>query len=540
MTRNQRQKRRYSPYLCVILIGACLALATPNVLRAQSGSRGPGGGGGGDAQFVEDEDSIKRRNAVPYFGATSGKTIAEVAIAGNKLIPQQQIMSMIRSRSGRIYDPEEVQMDVRKLVGSGLFRDVRTYRRDTPAGVSLTYEVFERPVVSKVHFVGNDSITDRTLLKQVGIKPGDPMNRFAIDEARRRLTDHYRGKGYAKVYIEPIESIDGPTGVAFRINEGPQQKVRSISFKGNTFVSGARLKAGANVQSKPGILWLFGGKVNYDEVDEDIDRLYAYYRSFGYFRCRVGRELSYDEKEEWVDIQFTIDEGPRYRVRNITFNGNQRYQSPQLAQELQTKTGEFFDLAGMQRDMTTLRDKYGSEGFVFNKIEPELKFDREPGVIDLVFNVDEGDQFRVGRILVNIDGEETHTRNSVVLNRISIRPGDLIDVRKIRQSERRLQNSQLFMANPAQGVMPKIAVKPSDDRTQMVNAPTDTFRGQSPPKPQRRWGVHTSKRPVQSRLRTADLILTGTWNPEFDPTENDSDNRVSDDIDRGDAKGASR
>ena len=514
------------------------------------------------ASFRDDEDAAKRRNAVPYFGATDGQTISEVAIAGNKLIPQQRIMSMIRSRSGRIYDPEEVQMDVRKLVGSGLFRDVRTYRRETPGGVSLTYEVFERPVVSHVHFVGNRSLSDRVLLKQVGIKPGDPMNRFAVDEATRRLTEHYRGKGYAKAYIEPIESVEGPTGVAFRIHEGPQQKVRSVSFKGNTFVSGARLKAGAKVQSKPGILWIFGGKVKYDQVDEDIDRLYAYYRSFGFFRCRVGRELSFDANEEWVDVEFTIDEGPRYRVRSIEFVGNQQYEQTQLAQKLETETGEYFDLAAMQRDMTALRDMYGGEGYVFNKIEPELKFDREPGVIDLVFNVDEGDQFRVGRILVNIDGEQTHTRNSVVLNRLSIRPGDLIDVRKIRASERRLQSSQLFKADPAQGVMPKIAVKPSEDRTQIANAPTDTIRGQSSPTLNANArSVHFTQRPIRSAIRYADIVITGrfataaTKNPNAEAplgsqapgnTRASDDSQVprnmqpSDNPDGGDAKGASR
>lgn len=534
-------------------LGACTALMSPNLLHAQFG----GGGGGGrgmdastQANFRDDQDIAKRRNAVPYFGATSGKDISEVIIAGNKLIPQQQIMSMIRSRSGRVYDPEEVQMDVRKLVGSGLFRDVRTFRRDTPGGVSLTYEVFERPVVSHVHFVGNESIKDRTLLKEVGIKPGDPMNRFAIDEASRRLTDHYRGKGYAKAYIEPIESVEGPSGVAFRINEGPQQKVRSISFKGNKFVSGARLKAGAKVQSKPGILWVFGGKVNYDQVDEDIDRLYAYYRSFGYFRCRVGRELSYDANEEWVDVKFTIDEGPRYRVRSINFNGNQQFPQTKLAQELETKTSEYFNLVAMQRDMTSLRDLYGSQGYVFNKIEPELKFDREPGVIDLVFNVDEGDQFRVGRILVNIDGEQTHTRNSVVLNRLSIRPGDLIDVQKIRASERRLQSSQLFKADPAQGIMPKIAVKPSEDRTQIANAPTDTFRGQSQPT-ESRFRRLITRRPIRPAIRYADIVITVSLadstpentNASIDggqiagPSESDN---LDDTPDGGDAKGASR
>ena len=37
-----------------------------------------------------------------------------------------------------------------------------------------------------------------------------------------------------------------------------------------------------------------------------------------------------------------------------------------------------------------------------------------------------------------------------------MRPGDVIDIREIRESERRLKHSQLFEHNPAQGISPKI------------------------------------------------------------------------------------
>ena len=487
----------------VATLTVCALLANPEPVFAQLGG-GPGGGGFGQMpEFREDDDAIKRRNAVPYYGTTDGKQISEVNITGNRLVSQRQILSMIKSRTGRIHDPEQEQIDVRTLVGSGLFRDVRVYRRESPAGISITFEVFERPVVSHVHFVGNDSIKDKSLIKEVGIKPGDPLNRFAVDEGRRRIEEHYRNRGHAQATVTLIENKENPTAVAYRIHEGPKQRVRTVSFVGNQFVDGSRLKAGAQIQSKPGVLWLFGGKLNFDQLDEDIDRLYAYYRSFGYFRCRIGR-MPVDPNDKWLDLKFVIDEGPRYRVRSIDFTGNQKHTDSALTEAIELQTGEYFNLAKMQRDLSSLRDLYGGEGFVFNEINPELKFDREPGVIDLVYNVSEGDQFRVGRILVNINGDESHTRNSVVLNRLSFRPGDLIDVRKIRASERRLASSQLFLYNPAQGAAPKIAVKPSDDGVQIARQPHargDSFRGQSP---------HTTRKPLGiSKIRYADVLITG-------------------------------
>ena len=49
-----------------------------------------------------------------------------------------------------------------------------------------------------------------------------------------------------------------------------------------------------------------------------------------------------------------------------------------------------------------------------------LAFLEEGGMLDLVYDIDEGDQYRVGRILVNIDGENPHTRRNVVINRLSL------------------------------------------------------------------------------------------------------------------------
>ncbi len=482
----------------------CAVLCLTAIVYGQSGTRG-GPGFGQMPEFQQDDEAQQRRPIVPYFGPQTDIAVTEVKIVGNSLTSEKQILSMIKTREGRSYDPEQVQMDVRALVGSGLFRDVRTYRRDTEGGVSITFEVFERPVIAHVRFIGNKKVKDKALLKEVGLKAGDPLNRFTIEEGRRRIEEYYQGRGFGRASVTIMEGIKpGEAGVAYRIHEGPKQRVRDVDFVGNTFVGDARLKT--QIESKPGILWLFGGKVKYDQLDEDVDRLYAYYRSYGYFRCRIGRKLDFDDDQEWLRLTFVIDEGPRYTVRNVILNGNQKYPDDKLISQLELRQGEFFNLAQMQRDLSTMRDLYGGDGHIFADVRAEPKFDEKPGEIDLVYNFDEGDQYRVGRILVNIDGDETHTRRTVVLNRLSFRPGDIIDVREIRASERRLASSQLFLHNPAQGVSPKIAVKPPEDDTQMASQPKDTpdgtFRGQSP--------RHRVKRPI---VRYADIHVTAKANP---------------------------
>lgn len=446
--------------------------------EAQFGGRGFGAGGPSGGPPAAEEP---KRKLIPYYEPQNGISIQEVKIIGNRAVPTQRIESMIRTRRGRVYDPEQVQNDVRTLIGSGLFSDVRPYHRESNGGVAVTFEVFERPVVKYVHFVGNEKIKDKVLRKNLGLAVGDPLNQFGVDEARRQLAAFYREKGYSLAQVSIIKGTNSEDdGVAFRIHEGPRQRIRSTKFVGNSIASDARLKT--QIKSKPGWFYFFGGKISSEQVEQDIERLTMYYRSLGFFRARVGPQVTFDENQKWSNVRFVIDEGPRYRVNEIRLNGNQEIDSHRLMEKTELREGAYFSLARMQRDLNTLRDQYGSQGYVYADVQANPQFFEQPGIMDIVYNIKEGEQWRVGRVHVIIDGENSHTRRNVVLNRLSVKPGDIVDVREIRSSERRLQHSQLFMANPQQGVMPRIEVRPAaasmaDERG---NAGDGTFRGQSP------------------------------------------------------------
>jgi outer membrane protein insertion porin family len=157
-----------------------------------------------------------------------------------------------------------------------------------------------------------------------------------------------------------------------------------------------------------------------------------------------------------------IDEGPRYVVRNVSLIGNEHFTNEVLDQKLELKSGEYFNQARMNRDVLSLRDTYGSEGFIFADIQADPRFLEEPGELDLVYRVKEGEPWRVGTINVKISGDYPHTRHSAVLNRISLRPGDLFDIREVRRSEQRLKASQLFEVDPSKGAPPQLAVIPPD------------------------------------------------------------------------------
>ena len=455
--------------------------------------------------FAQDRYGLSSPSPSRVSTSFIGQTIAEVQIVGYRSVSEHEIRAELDTREGQAFDPMTVTRDVKNLTKTRKFFDVKVKTRPgpQPQTVVVVYEVFEFPRLEYVHFIGNAQITSKALRKQIELKEGDARDTSTIETAQRKIKDFYQERGYNKIQIEVAEGLkQSDRGAVFRIHEGPQQRIWTVKFVGNTIVSGGRLKT--QIQSKPSkvklVTPLAKGYVDRRSIDEDVDRLTSYYRSLGYMVARVGRLLKFDDDGRWAELTFVIDEGPHFVVRSVTFSGNEIYDDAQLQALLSLKSGEYFDQAKMTRDVRELTDAYGSVGFIMANVKPEPRtLERDPEV-DLVFDIAEGDRYRVGEIHVTITGDSPHTQRSVALDRISIRPGDIADIREIRDSERRLRSSGLFLSDQVRGIQPKIVFRQRDENESMADhgQSSSTIRGQSPERPR---GDHPRARPAQGVYR---------------------------------------
>ena len=415
-----------------------------------------------------------------------GKQVVELRIDNNRAVSNSEIRSELQTRVGQPFDPNTIVADVRALTRTRKIFDVKvkTQPGPQPGTVVVTFQVFEFPKVEYLHFIGN-SLRDKSLRTAISLKEGDPLDVVSVESARDAIVDFYKERGYNKVKVEIREgSKKSDRGVVFVISDGPQQKVWNVNFVGNTIVSGGRLKT--RIESKPSWIkyTMFGkGYVNLKKIDADVEKIESYYRDLGFMLARVGRELNYNQDESRLDITFVIDEGPRFRVRDISIRGTQVFTPDQLQELLDLHSGEFFDGPAMQSDVAKLTEIYGAVGYVMVDVKPSPRTLQDVPEIDLVYDIDEGSRYRVGRINVNIGGDDPHTKLSVALNRVSLRPGDIMDIRKIHDSERRLRASGLFAIDPLRGVKPEIVYTPQDPKAGagIARKPRgSTARGQSP------------------------------------------------------------
>ncbi|MEM9409911.1 MAG: POTRA domain-containing protein [Planctomycetota bacterium] len=456
---RRQVKRRY--YLATLALLSTVVL-TPEYTWGQSGARDP-------------IQPVLPKERAPDIGASArnvnrdaANLIADVIFKGNQVVPEHELNRNIGTRPGRYFDPDLLQQDVNKLWRMPEIKRINgPYIDKTDKGMVITIDIVERKHIRSIRFLGNRGLTDRALKKETDLDINQPLDLHKIKMAKTRIEEFYREKGYPNTQVEILNIEEVENGdIQFLIHEDQKQRIWKVDFVGNTFVSDARLRNFVN--SKPGILKVFGGVAQQQELQQDILRLESYYKSFGFFNARIGRETETDKQGRWLTIRYIIDEGPRYKIRNVAFVGNDVFTSEQLNSmvELKPLDGESpeFNVSKMNRDVVSLRDLYGSHGFVYSSVEAEPRFLEEPGTLDIVYRIKEGKQYRVGRINLHFQGGFSATKREVALNRLSLKPGDPINSRELRNSERRLNASQIFAGqNAGPGRAPaRIVVKPKE------------------------------------------------------------------------------
>ena len=145
----------------------------------------------------------------------------------------------------------------------------------------------------------------------------------AQKEIKEKIKREHRENRYKEFVRElhlkhPVWTVFDLPPVSGKVtgSNGKSQRISFVNFVGNQVVSSARLKT----------LVRSSGEVDVDhkQIDDDVKKLTTYYRGSGFFEARVGRQLEFNEKQKWLTITFVIDEGPRYKVRKVSFLGNKK------------------------------------------------------------------------------------------------------------------------------------------------------------------------------------------------------------------------
>ncbi|MHA1527863.1 MAG: outer membrane protein assembly factor BamA [Alphaproteobacteria bacterium] len=427
-----------------LVLGVVAGLFAP-VLWSGGVVGGPGESlrGGAVAQTVPDES---RRSGL------------KVIVRGNRRIEVATILSYMQLPSNRAITAEDLNIAVRRLFDTGLFRDVQI----VPGEGQVFVEVDENPSISVIAFEGNDVLEDEDLEKIIRLRPRLPFTRSGAEADAQAIIEVYRRTGRYGAQVEPviIERSDNRVDLVFEIDEGEVTGVNSIVFVGNERYSDRKLR-GVIDTSESGFLDFLTSSNVYDpdrlELDKELLRQYYLERGYADFTVLSAvAELAPDR--EGFFITFTIEEGEKYTFGPmdvlVTARGLEYEEfAALLPGDLEGDTYDASEVDDIANDLSELA---GQKGFAFVQVRPQADKNTEDRTVSITFELVEGSRIFVERI--DIEGN-TQTLDRVIRREVLLIEGDAFDTRKLRRSRAEIRGLRYFRSV-------KIDTEPgsSDDR----------------------------------------------------------------------------
>lgn len=374
-------------------------------------------------------------------GPPEGIPVRSIEFRGLENVTEAYARSLVRTEIGQPYGGATVVEDVRRLERSGKFATAVAVPQVIDAEVELVFEVVEHPQIEAIEIEGNRKFKTQELRKELNFTVGDPLDAVAVQQGRANIETRYRQAGYGTVDVALDEALlRNERVVRYTIVEGPRIKVRKILFEGNASFVANTLSAQVSTKT---YIWVFRtGAYDPEQVRRDETSLRQFYVDQGFLEARVSHRLEFDDTGENLTIIFIIDEGTQYRIRNIIIEGAQSISEDEVASRISLNGQDVFLGERLRRDVKNIETLYGELGFINARVRATWVFAADdPGYVDLTFFIDEGGQYRVGRVVVR---GNSRTKDKVVRREVQLFPEELFNETSARKSEQRLRETGLF------------------------------------------------------------------------------------------------
>ncbi len=283
----------------------------------------------------------------------------------------------------------------------------------------------QQQIVSQIRVIGNRQIPKETVLARMFSHVNDTYDPLTVE---RDFNSLWNTGYFENVYIE---KEDTPKGVILDVYVTEKPTIREINYKGLNSVTNSDVldrfkkeKVGISVESK------------FDEarMAHAIAVLKELLAEHGHQFATIRPDVKKIPPAS-VQINFIIKEGPKVKVGNIKFTGNEHVSSRVLRESmknlrpigipksifLENIFARTYDASKLEEDSERVRQAYQDRGYFRASVgDPKTHLRNETGlsmftfrpkkgkVIDILMPVEEGGRYRLGTI--------TFTGNKAVTN----------------------------------------------------------------------------------------------------------------------------
>jgi outer membrane protein insertion porin family len=412
--------------------------------------------------------------SVTHMRAAEGPAIVKIVIQniGPAAASDDLVRANIRTKPGEVYTRSTIDNDIRTLYSTGLFRNVQVTEDRGSDGMTLTYVMQGKPVLTEVVFNGNKKYSRSKLLKKVTSKTGEPVDERKLFSDSQELLKFYQKKGYQKTQVKYVENIDERAGrgtVVFEITEAPKVKIKRVEFVNAKAFPEKKLRKTIKTRKRWMFSWLTGsGVLKDDQFEDDKEKLSDFYRNEGYIDYEL-KDVKFNQlNPKWETIQLYVNEGRQYKVGAVDFKGNKLFSADEIKKwiaankkridpakrkkgenqaGLRLTVGQTFTPVGLNKDIEAIKNFYGSRGYIDCRIDAIRMPNPETSTMDLTYQIEEKDKSFIEKIEIR---GNTKTKDKVIRRELAVAPGEVFDMVKVNLSKTRLEQLTYFEKVDAQ------------------------------------------------------------------------------------------
>ena len=322
-------------------------------------------------------------------------------------------------------------------------------------------------VIQSIEFENNRKYKDKTLLKKLDFMEGDYLDPVLAESGKITLAEFYRSKGYpyAEVLLNKQKLSEGK--VIYTIVAGPRVRIRSVKFKGNKALKSRDLHQAIKTSTRSWVLW--PAYYTEEKIAADVEKLRTLYFQRGFLNHRIG-------VEGHAHVTFIIEEGPRYHVRDIILRGNTAFDNETLLAGLELEPGQTYYHQKAVTHAKEILKRYRENGFIDVSVGQVPQFVQEPNAVDLEFSINEGKQFRIGKVDI-IGNQETQDKVfRRIMDEYDFVPGELYNAHMApRQGNGQLERYLRAMTSSERVIIQP--VPPADGSEDRRDAEVDIKEG---------------------------------------------------------------
>jgi outer membrane protein insertion porin family len=256
-----------------------------------------------------------------------------------------------------------------------------------------------RPIIRAidVEYSGPPTVSKERILAQMRTKVGQPFNDAILEQDVETL---YKSGG-----VQNVRIFGEPQGDGVKVIVQVQTRLiaREIVIDGAERIGAKKLRKEIKLK--------LNQPIKEEDLEEAREKIIEVYQSHGFTDASVQFRVDpIDQAHGTARVVFTVNEGVKGAVAQISFEGNAHFSAWRLRKEMKTKRKTivaFIDKSGrldeaqLQQDLDSLREWYQDHGFIDVEIKDVRRERNAKGALTITIVIAENQQYHVRNLTIS-------------------------------------------------------------------------------------------------------------------------------------------